>query len=689
MTIVDLLLKRKCNDALIYGQIDDAYKVAERLSGKVQLFQLDTLQSCEENNIFPKISLLEAYEKKINTIILVKQLIADRNSFYELIDYCKKNNAKIFDIRGGCISDAYFHSLQKEQAVCDKQQLIREICAHDNISFDIFDTLLLRNVLYPEDVFELMEKRLASEGVVIEDFKIKRKRAQEAFGLNNPNIHQIYEMFADISGLEEEACIKLKMLEIDIEKEVLEVRDEVLEIFKLCLKMKKKIYLITDMYIPKDILITILEEKGITGYDAIYVSCDKKKLKLQGLFEDYKKEKSEGSYLHIGDHRIHDGICAELSEIDYYLIPSAINMGQSTIFSRVIEQSRTLEENIICGMILAKMFNDPFKLLQADMIEVKTDYEYSYIFCACIICRFVLWMYNMVEEKEYDDILFASRDGYLLQKMYRSFLKKKQNEILPKGKYFYTSRKAAVMTGINNEAMVNMIIDISAGLPPEQIMTDYFGIESQQMKKFDENVYGDSIHKYVWEHANEIFERAEKAKLNYFKYMGNIELQIGRKYAFVDFVSSGTSQKALSRIAPFLMEGLYVGWNSAEDRTVYHVDAMVTDKNSYFLNHYKMLETFMTSAEPSLKCIDENGNPVFNDDIRTDEELQYMKNMQEAVSDFFDKFISLVIPERESISVKLAEDIFSMRQFAKIDEESILGHLVLIDDWNQRKNKVD
>ena len=50
---------------------------------------------------------------------------------------------------------------------------------------------------------------------------------------------------------------------------------------------------------------------------------------------------------------------------------------------------------------------------------------------------------------------------------------------VPEGIYFYTSRKAAVMTGINNEAFINMIIDISNGMPPKKMMRERFGLESR------------------------------------------------------------------------------------------------------------------------------------------------------------------------------------------------------------------
>ena len=98
-----------------------------------------------------------------------------------------------------------------------------------------------------------------------------------------------------------------------------------------------------------------------------------------------------------------------------------------------------------------------------------------------------------------------------MQKMYHLLCERRKTENMPEGIYFYTSRKAAVMTCINNEAYINMLIDISSGMTPKKLMKERFGLTPAQILPFDPQKY-DIIHKYVWAHAEAIFKRSEEAK---------------------------------------------------------------------------------------------------------------------------------------------------------------------------------
>ena len=301
-----------------------------------------------------------------------------------------------------------------------------------------------------------------------------------------------------------------------------------------------------------------------------------------------------------------------------------------------------------------------------------------------------MWIYHQVKKSQVDEILFASRDGYLIQKMYDAIWERYAECNVPKGIYFYTSRKAAVMTCINDEAYINMIIDISNGMLPEKIMSERFGLEAKDILEYKEEKYGDSVHPYVWEHASAIFRRAERAKRNYFKYMGQTKLEIGKSYAFMDFVSSGTSQKSLKKIAPFELVGIYAGWNSSESKEEVGVHALFSDMNTAFLRRYKIVETFMTSKEPSLSHFDDEGNPVFNVQDRTQQELLYVEEMQKACMTYLKEFLDLIRPLPDSIANDFTDSLFALSKNVIISNNgSILNSLSLTDDWQGKRIDIE
>lgn len=59
----------------------------------------------------------------------------------------------------------------------DSKELRDGIESHDIISFDIFDTLIMRKTLVPEDVFLILEDRAVRAGCAVEN--LARIRVEE------------------------------------------------------------------------------------------------------------------------------------------------------------------------------------------------------------------------------------------------------------------------------------------------------------------------------------------------------------------------------------------------------------------------------------------------------------------------------------------------------------------------------
>lgn len=666
------------NDISVKGKNTVVY------GNKIEGYDFPVYQNEEKQGAFAE----WASERDISAVILTKQMIAEQLRFKKLADYCEAHHITLFDRYGNDIGAICRRA--REKAGADYTVLKQQISSHQNISFDLFDTLLMRKTLEPQDVFDLVERRLKKKDIELEDFKHKRINAQDELGLTNPDIYEIYNEMKKIYCLPQEITDICLQEELRIESEILIVRKDMLNLYQQCIAEGKDVYIVTDMYLPYDYLTEILEERGIKGYKKMYLSCREKKLKLQGLFECCRKETDGKPFLHIGDHKIHDGICAELAGIDYCLVDSGYNIALRSGFEDMICKADTLEERVMLGLVIARLFNSPFTQSARKKIEIYSDYDYGYGFCAAIVCQFALWIYEMVKKGEYEDILFASRDGYLIKELYHMVLNKLKQKELPEGIYFYTSRKAAVMTCINNEAYINMVIDISAGMAPEEMLKKRFGLSDGNVMAYDVKKYGDRIHAYIWDHADTIFLHAEKMRLNYFKYMGNIQLKIGKCYAFIDFVSSGTCQKSLNRIVPFELVGLYTGWNGVENKNQIKVHALFEDKCSFFLKNYKVMETFLTSFEPSLSHFDDEGKPVFVSEHYTESEKKYIESMHCACRDFMRDFLEIVEPSVSNIHNIFTDSLFSIsRNVIIMNEKSELNHLQLLDDWSGKRDEVD
>ena len=88
------------------------------------------------------------------------------------------------------------------------------------ISFDIFDTLITRNLNKPIDVFNLVQEEIDKQKLNIKDFKIKRieaeRKASENINEREYTINDIYEEFYKIENVENkvenETIVKIKKI---------------------------------------------------------------------------------------------------------------------------------------------------------------------------------------------------------------------------------------------------------------------------------------------------------------------------------------------------------------------------------------------------------------------------------------------------------------------------------------------
>jgi predicted HAD superfamily hydrolase len=234
--------------------------------------------------------------------------------------------------------------------------LIEEIKKHDIISFDIFDTLVMRNVYYNKDVFRIMAQELDSVWGI--DFFTVRTEAERVLSLETyPYIEEIYayisQKYPCLLGHEQELIAR----EIALETELILPRHEMVEIFNLAKQMQKHVYIVSDMYMHHDTLAAILEKNGITGYEKLLVSSEYNSSKPQHLFEHYLRQIPEGSCLHVGDSWACDIIPSGKLGIDSFRLKMSTEIYE---YQENTIAPDDLQERTVVAQYVAAHYNSPF-----------------------------------------------------------------------------------------------------------------------------------------------------------------------------------------------------------------------------------------------------------------------------------------------------------------------------------------
>lgn len=198
------------------------------------------------------------------------------------------------------------------------------------VSFDLFDTLLLRACCTPDDIFRLV----ALECGLSWDFAHIRMHAEQAARKLLPpdqeevTLDEIYVQVQCSAMLSDAETERIRQTELAVEKRLLQVNTPVLSLYQKVLDSGKKVIICSDMYLPEEFIRQILENLKITGYHRFYLSSTHRASKIAGglyrmLTDDLRKEGiGPSQILHIGDSYEIDFRQAKRAGIRGFHLPS-------------------------------------------------------------------------------------------------------------------------------------------------------------------------------------------------------------------------------------------------------------------------------------------------------------------------------------------------------------------------------
>ena len=291
------------------------------------------------------------------------------------------------------------------------------------ISFDIFDTLILRNIFQPTDIFRILAK-FAKDEFDIDDFFQKRvegeKKARDKVKNSEADFQEIFDVVYKLCGCNIE---KIKQMELQLEMEFSVINPYMMEIWKYASEQKKTIIFISDMYLSSDFIKKLLKKNGYK-VEHLYVSNEYRKNKgSKELYELVGQELNckKTNWLHIGDNEYSDYKQAKEFGINAYHYKNV-----STYYEGTKELS--ISESVLIGIQNNYLYNG---------IQENYWNKFGAKNAFPIYFGFAKWLYDLTKEE--DNLFFLARDGYIIKKIYDMFCKMDENTIFTN--YIYVSRK--------------------------------------------------------------------------------------------------------------------------------------------------------------------------------------------------------------------------------------------------------
>ena len=299
----------------------------------------------------------------------------------------------------------------------DVEKIISITEKYNIVTFDVFDTLIIRDFMQPTNLFRVCYGFWGRYIRVISEIIARKKSKTGEVTLNDIQKYCPFKLNKEI-GLEIEIC---------------RPNPEMLELYKKLVDCGKKIYAISDMYLDKNTVSEILRK---CGYDIpALVSCEYGKSKKNGeLFIKFLEDNnySADDVIHIGDNEISDIEGSKKAGIHSILINRHSN---KLAYTKCTKQNEEF----------AAFINHGINEL-SDSVE-KIGYE----IVGPIILGFCQWIHKKYLEEKFDCLFFLARDMQFTFDIYKDLYKE------DKIKYLYVSRKSFLFSREHPEEMITYL----------------------------------------------------------------------------------------------------------------------------------------------------------------------------------------------------------------------------------------
>ena len=340
-------------------------------------------------------------------------------------------------------------------------------CSQEYISFDIFDTLVKRPFYEPQDIFKLLDKYFYDKTGNDISFSALRVEAEQCarnyygaqLSTEEITLNEIYDYIVMRYGVKRSIALEMMDLEQSHEIQFCEPRKAGVELLELAKASGKKVVLISDMYLGKNVVGDILRKCGVTQYEKLYLSSEERCLKYNGhLFlralSDLKI--SSDNILHIGDSWRSDIEGSHKVGITSIFFPRTIEVFENKICGCITNRCSELGRDV-CGdyidyksiksnlgfrcmqaIVANEYFDNPYRSFSSESDLNSDPFLIGYYPMGMHISGIAKWIDFCVKKINPSEIYFLARDGYLPMKAYQKYAKDKSVTV----KYIQASRKA-------------------------------------------------------------------------------------------------------------------------------------------------------------------------------------------------------------------------------------------------------
>ena len=529
----------------------------------------------------------------------------------DVLSYLKAKSPKTYS---DVLEDAPYlksKNYDASKTSCNPESLSMLFEGIDIVSFDIFDTLLIRPFVKPTDLFEYISVKYSAP-----EFSTLRIQAENnARAKKSSKEVTLDEIYAEIDP----KFKNLKDIEFETELKLIKPQPISKSYYNEAVATSKKIICVSDTYFTHTQIKKLLDKCGYCQIDKIYLSSEyedhKGKTLFKAVIDDLKI--SPEKILHVGDNRISDFE----QPIKFGLHAVLLNKLTDIFFKKRDANKPFIEfyekKNNLRGSVWISMISR-----NRAMLPKSTSFWFDLGYClgGPFVIGYMNYIVKTVEENPVDKLFFASRDGYILKKIFDKYFSK---NLHVDSEYVYLSRNVGLISTLDYEDEPRYLKQLLGYASKEienlQVYTNHaineetYATRLQDLQKWSKK-YKDSF-------TNHLLNRA-----------GNSE-----RIAVVDLTSTRMSAYHYAKL--ILGEKIKFAIVSASFESplnsphhIYLTRVLAASE----VYETGFLEELITAPEPPIRYLDNSENPIYG---KSDNNIENTKEILSGISKFTEDYM--------------------------------------------------
>jgi len=594
--------------------------------------------------------------------------------------------------------------------------------AAEVVSFDIFDTLLIRPFHRPDMVLRYLEHRVARELGIHGYFDLRKQAEETARARKGPaddvTLAEIYATLADKFAIDHGTALKMLNMEVSVELSLLRRRETIPEIGEEIRATGKRVILVSDFYWERPRIEAMLAEKGIAFYDELYLSSAVGKRKDRGdLWEHVVQQEGvpKTSLLHVGDNEHSDIL--ELWDRGFmppvHVMRPAVLFRQSRlgeVLHHALRPDEGWENSLLYGLCANRLCSQPDgRGAFSSSPPLSDPHALGYVAFGPVVFTFVSWLARASARDGVQQLKFLSREGFLLHRAFglvaEHLARFCPTEPLAQGAYFLCSRRAVQFACLETEVDIHPMLTKHFRGTLRQLFDARFQIANMRAvekrlgsRKLDTEIELPGSHEEVLAGIVKVFdvlrEQAEEEREALRKYCAEQELDGKRAVGLVDIGYSGSIQAAMARLLGQQLRGYYFATLESARHSLgdacqacfaSFVDPRAGDPPSV-LRYNLLLEAVLTASVGQLIRFEESSEgvrPVFKRPGVAQRRFPTILRIQEGILDFVRDVLSLFGPDGANIEFprELVQQCFSLVARGELSVGDLQTALRVEDDY--------